>query len=350
MNELKHDSITKRKAMTMPAPDMNDLFGDDCDAATATLELSGTVEDLFGDDVSEAAADDESPQPIEFKSIPASYLFFDIETIPDYSRESLYDLPAAPQLAVYSAENDGPTPSELIRGGIEDVKAAVAKAQSGGKLLPRVILEGCVKMEQAAEKKTRKGVVDLFAGMIAAIDGEAARIEAGNVDRRKKMATSPEMLQIVSMAWCLGDGKIESITYEPSQTNLMLSEGVILRRFWQLAANAKAICGFNSNGFDLPAIFFRSMMLGIQPSRKIDLTPWKGETRDLMALRWPKGGAMKLKLWSSLMGIEVPAGDTDGSQVEELWRKDRKKLQEYNQSDVHLTREIFKRGRGLFWV
>ncbi len=293
---------------------------------------------------------DDSPAG-EAKSVPSNYLFFDVETIPDYSRESLFDLPPVPQPAVYAGENEGPAPSELVSGTEDDFKAAITKAQSGGKLLPRKILEAAIQFEMKRDKpKPRKGVLSALEGMIAAIDGEQSSIAAAVESRKKKMSVTPEMCQIVSIAWCFGDGPVESMQYSPDEKNLFLAEGVLLRKFWQLAKSARVVCGFNSNGFDLPVVFFRSAMLNITPLRKIDLTPWKGDTCDLMALRWPKAGAMQLKLWASLFGVKVPAGDTDGSQVEEMWRTDRKKLAEYNASDVEVTREIYRRGRGLFWI
>jgi hypothetical protein len=68
-----------------------------------------------------------------------------------------------------------------------------------------------------------------------------------------------------------------------------------------------------------------------------------------MAGRWPKGGQKGLKSIAKILGFPIPAGDVDGSQVEELFNTDPAKLADYNRSDVSITREIYLMYRGLFW-
>lgn len=333
----------------MPAADMSDLFGTlfDDGPAVSTMEQDKSTDEEMADFLGDTPGVIEHPEP---KSVPPGYLFFDLECVPDYGRESLFDLPPVPQPVVYAGENDGPAPSELIKETVDEVKAAIAKAQANGKKLPRVILDAAVSVEQK-RPKPRKGVIELFSDMISAIDNESATIEAAKADRRKKMSVSPEMCRIVSLATARGSDPVEADCVDPTDKKWHMKEAELLKKFWGLAGQAKVIGGFNSNGYDLPVIFMRSMLLGVAPSRKIDLTPWKGETCDLMALRWPRGPAIGLKAWATMMGVPIEAGDVDGSMVEEMWRSGKlDKLKEYNRSDVSLVREIYRRGRGMWWV
>jgi dipeptidyl aminopeptidase/acylaminoacyl peptidase len=117
-----------------------------------------------------------------------------------------------------------------------------------------------------------------------------------------------------------------------------------------VAANkgAKSVCGYNVLHFDLPTIFVRSILLDVAPSRQFDLKPWGTDAIDLMKKRFPTSGAMKMKTIAACMGISIPAGDIDGSQVEELWKNDPKKLGEYVRSDVDLVKALHQRYSGFF--
>ena len=57
---------------------------------------------------------------------------------------------------------------------------------------------------------------------------------------------------------------------------------------------------------------------------------------------------MKLKDVARLYGIHVPAGDIDGSQVEELLNTEPEKVAEYCKSDVSITRELWSLFCGYF--
>jgi len=57
---------------------------------------------------------------------------------------------------------------------------------------------------------------------------------------------------------------------------------------------------------------------------------------------------MKLKQLCKLYGIEVPAGDVDGSQVLDLMRSEPGKVGEYVRSDVDVTRSLHNKFKGFF--
>lgn len=328
-------------------------------ATAELLDLDGLLDDTISPSKNEK---EESKKPVGAEnnealmrrrsSCPANVLFFDLETIPDYGREQLFGLPPVPQPAMYAAESECPMPTELIRGTEDDVKAAISKAQSNGKMLPKSILEAALSAESKSEKpKPRKGVMSILADMIKAIDGEASAIEQAANNRRKEMSVTPEFCRIVSFGWAMGDDIPQSSTFRNGNgtEDHDTYEKSVLKKFWEQAKRAKLIVGFNHVGFDLPVIYVRSALLGIEPTRTIDLKPWGGEVCDIMSGRWPRGGQKKLKDLARIVGFPVPAGDVDGSQVEELLKTDPMKLADYNRSDVSITREIFLMYRGLFW-
>lgn len=274
-----------------------------------------------------------------------SPVYIDIETIPDESRADLFGLDPLPTPAEYLSENDSAAPSELLRGTIDDVKAAVTKANGGGKILPRKILQACVDAERKAQKP-RKGVVDLFGEMIATIDNEAATIAAATEAQRKTMSVTPEMCRVVALGFAVGNDPAEAMVVGVDGK----TEADLLAKFWSLAANFSGpIVGYNVLGFDLPTLFVRSILLGVDPLRKLDLRPWGNDVCDLMQARFPKSGAKKLKDLARLMGIEVPAGDVDGSHVYQLFTAGKlKEIGEYVRSDIIISRELHKRYRGTF--
>jgi hypothetical protein len=276
-------------------------------------------------------------------------LYIDLETIPDESRLHLFDLPPIPTPAVYAEENEGPAPSELIKETIEDVKAVIAKAQANGKKLPRVILEAAIAVEQK-RPKVRKGVVDLFSDMIAAIDGEAAHIQQAVDEQRKTCSVTPEFCRIVALGWAVGDDPACSMVVgQPSlDGKSQNTEKTILEKAWSLISLHGPIVGFNVIGFDLHVIFNRSMILDVDSTKVIDRKSWGPDVVDLMEARFGYRGAMGLKKLAKLLGIPVPAEGVDGSQVAELFVTNPEKLAEYVRSDICVTRALHRKYSGHY--
>jgi hypothetical protein len=190
--------------------------------------------------------------------------------------------------------------------------------------------------------------LDRVLATVKAMGPIALLIDEGD---RKTMSVTPEMCRICSFGWAMGDEvPMASVFGEKGGTkDHDTYERAVLKKFWELAKRAKLIVGYNHLGFDLPVIYVRSAMLGVMPTRMIDFKPWGGEVCDLMQARWPRGGQKKLKDFARLMGLPIPAGDVDGSQVEVLLKTDPFKVGEYNRSDVSITRELHLAFRGLFW-
>jgi len=200
-------------------------------------------------------------------------------------------------------------------------------------------------------KKPREGIFDAIR---RAMD-HGNRYEAERDDQRKRLATCPELCKIVALSvgldanvysFVVGDGE----DGEPGQ--IAITEEDLLRIFWNSALNAKQICGYNIINFDLPVVFARSILLGIPSTRRFSTKPWEDEVLDLYLRRFPRGNSKqpgKLKQMAQLYGIDVPAGDFEGSQVEEIWNAgDYEMIREYVTSDVVITAALHKCMRGYF--
>lgn len=272
---------------------------------------------------------------------PANTLFFDLETIPDYSRESLFGLGDLPQLPPETSIDLLMPAEQFITQDLAACKQTIA-----GKNLP-VAWSEQVRAAELASKKPRKGMLDLLDECADLKNQVAKAVE----ERRKTMSVTPEFCRIVSFGWTMSDDPSQCSTFgeKGGTKDHDTYEKSVLKKFWEQAKQAKVIVGYNHVGFDLPVIYVRSAMLGVTPTRHIDLKPWGGECVDLMAARWPRGGSKKLKDLARILGFDIPAGDVDGSQVEELLKTNPAKLAEYNRSDVSITREVYLMYRGLFW-
>lgn len=276
-------------------------------------------------------------------------LYFDLETIPDYSRLESFGLDPVPTVPDESDVSALPKPESLIVGTESDIKAALSKIVAPSEWIDKVA---------AAERagKGRKGVLGLVE--------EARNVREGVIqahkERRKLLSVTPEYCSIAAMGWAVGGGEVlsvvrgeESLITGPAGGGA--SEGQMLELFWKLAKQHAPLVAFNGLHFDLNVILVRSAILGVAPSRIIDSKPWGRDFVDPYVLRFgPKGnsgkGPGRLKDLAKVYGIDVPAEGVDGSQVEELMKTDPAKVGEYVRSDVHLLRELHRRLAGFFWA
>lgn len=267
-------------------------------------------------------------------------LYFDLETIPDYSRSHLFDLDPIAELPPVVPFDDLLDPPQLLSQGLDEIR----KYLSGRNADPDWLNE--VVDEEELSKKPRKGLFDA----VAEVRQMANSVAAAKAEQRKKMSVTPEFCRIVAFGWAVGGGEVNSVVIDGEDYDEC--ERRILRGFWSLAHNNGPLVGYNITGFDLNVIRARSILLGIQPTRNFaDIKPWdQSAVIDLMLCRFPKGGAMKLKQLARLYGIDPPAGDCEGSQVEGLARTDPEKLGEYVRSDVWVSRELHRKWMGYFTV
>lgn len=276
-------------------------------------------------------------------------LFIDIETVPDESRAHLFGLDPLPPPPPAATDIETPLVADLLGADLKKIEATL-----DGLTWPDVFLDS-ILAEEAKAKKPRKGVGDAVAKARAAAEAHQKLVD----DRRKLLSVDPDYLRIVALGWAVGAAPVESLVVDDDdsvEAGFGVSEFDLLTKFWEVVfeTNTRPIVGFNVSGFDLPALFMRSALLGVKapPQGKlIDCSAYKADVCDLMHMRYgqfkrqPKG----LKTLARLMNVPIPAGDVDGSMTETLWRTDPARLGEYVRSDVEITRVLYHKLRFFFF-
>lgn len=261
-------------------------------------------------------------------------LYFDLETVPDESRLELFGLEPLPVHPQYKVREECLAATEVISKTVPEMTTLIAEMQPCDEWL------GTLELVER-QNKARKGVLDL----IGDVRKGRRQIDEAEAARIKKCSVTPEYCRIVAIGWAIGGGDLDSMCIkEPSEESLML-EG-----FWNTVKTCGPLVGYNIAGFDLPVIYARSILLGVEPQRYIDRKDWGPDVIDLMLSRFGRGGgAMGLKPLCRCYGIEVPAGDVDGGAVHQLVADGKwDDIAGYVKSDVHLVRELHRKFRGTF--
>jgi len=258
-------------------------------------------------------------------------LYFDFETIPDYDRLDSFGLDPVPEPKPLTPAAKCPTPAGFLADTAAHIKSRLTE------LNPAV--DYCRRLYAVERDGKKRSTV--IAHIRAASEGGNTSDQA-KADRRKLLSTTPEFCKIAAFGWAVAGDEVYSDVLSKEMTEVDL-----LVAFWGLVQQYQPLIGFNILGFDLPVVFFRSAILGVKPTKFIDTKPWGKDVIDLYAKRFPSrsfgsGRPAKLKELAPLAGIDVPAGDVDGSQVEELMESDegRTKVGEYVRSDVEITRQL----------
>lgn len=173
---------------------------------------------------------------------------------------------------------------------------------------------------------------------------DPVKIAADIADKRAawwdKLALSALTGEVLAIGWAGDDDDVTIIT----QTSTVTEEDVI-RSFWNATVSAEKLVGFNSNAFDLPFLWRRSMKLGIripdgifEPNRRLFAT-----NIDLME-RWcwfDNQARVSLDNLAKFFGFKPKLGN--GKYFAELMRTDIEEAVAYLVHDVKLTRAIGRR-------
>lgn len=281
------------------------------------------------------------------QSSPGTLLYFDLETIPDYSRLESFDLPPLPEVPSESDVSQLPDPSTVVVGTADEIKATLRKF-----VCPQSWLDQLSSAERGKKDRSTVHAVIQAAGNVRqeAIDAKAQRC--------KLLSVTPEYLSIAAFGWCVGDGEIESfvvgLNAEDQGVQGLVDERLILSTFWELAAKCGQLVAFNGAHFDMNAILVRSIILNVAPSRLVDMSPYKADFLDPYVRRFGSRGNTgkgpgKLKELALCYGLEIDAEGVDGSQVDELMRTNPELVGKYVRSDVRLLRDFHKKLQGFFW-
>lgn len=258
-------------------------------------------------------------------------LFIDIETAPDKDRLHLFDLPQAPEAL--------PATAELLLDSVTVIESWLGRYAAW---VPADYLDLLVINESAGKKRT---------GVFSAID--KARDAA--VRLQTELSVTPEYCRVVALGSAIGlqEEPVAEVIGLPRslEPDGIVDEQYILKEFWRLAeGRGMVLVGYNLLDFDLRVLMVRSALLGVAPTRVLDLKPWGKDCIDLMKARFPMGKAMKLKQLARLYGLPVPVGDVDGSMIAELIEKDPAKVAEYVCSDIVVTRALYRFYGGYFYA
>ncbi len=120
-------------------------------------------------------------------------------------------------------------------------------------------------------------------------------------------------------------------------------EATIIRSFWEVVYRGDVFIGHNAFGFDLPFIRQRSWILGIRPSRRIDLRRfYTNDIVDTMEV-WSNWGSSKFIGLDKLGTLLTVGGKTGhGADVANWWAADDlQRIAEYCREDVRLTYRVF---------
>ena len=112
------------------------------------------------------------------------------------------------------------------------------------------------------------------------------------------------------------------------------------------------LCGHNIKAFDVPCLGKRMLYQSINPSPNIqiwDKKPWEIpyiDTSEVFSFgSWVQQKYLSLDLVSCMFGVESPKGSMDGSQVSNVFWKEKNhdKIKEYCENDVLTVMEIMKK-------
>ena len=136
-------------------------------------------------------------------------------------------------------------------------------------------------------------------------------------------------------------------------------EKLILTQFTELihkfcTTKEHTLCGHNIKEFDIPYICRRMLINGLKLPTILNISgkkPWEISFIDTLEL-WKFGDYKNytaLKLLTAVFGIPTPKDDIDGSQVAEVYYKEKNvnRIALYCQKDVVATAQVFLRLNGL---
>lgn len=146
-------------------------------------------------------------------------------------------------------------------------------------------------------------------------------------------------------------GRVFCVGYikEPPKTNkasiIKGKEKDILEEFWEIARDVDLFIGHNIIDFDLPFIYKRSIIHGVEPTRKLNFARYRSEPMYDTLREWEKWSLRSqtsLDTLAKILGLPTSKDDINGSQVYETYLKgETARIYKYCKKDVELTRKIY---------
>lgn len=173
---------------------------------------------------------------------------------------------------------------------------------------------------------------------------DPTKIAVDIADKRQawydKLALSALTGQVLAIGWAGDDGDVTIITQTSTVT-----EADVIETFWNVTRGAQRLVGFNSNTFDLPFLWRRSLKLGLkipdgifEPNRRLS-----SNNLDLME-RWTwfdNQARVSLDNLAKFCGLPPKLGS--GKHFADLMHTSIEEAVAYLKHDVELTRSLARR-------
>ena len=272
-------------------------------------------------------------------------MFFDIETLPDFSRKNLFGIPEIPDILPLDR---CPNPNEFVMGETGSKPIPLVEHDLDGLMQGREIpnsmwFDLCIQAENGLGK-ARAGIVKLLESYRKKVNDRISACE----DATRSCALDKDKCRVLCTGVAIGDSPAKVNYADLTGINADEEEKRVLTEWWEAAAQSTQFCGYNIHGFDLPIIFTRSAYLGVQPTRRINMSKYSGDVLDMLVLMGDKG---KLKHVLEYNRIGEEYDGMDGGKVLDMWRAGlHEEIAEYQRKDVDNERELFKHFSGYFWM
>lgn len=147
-------------------------------------------------------------------------------------------------------------------------------------------------------------------------------------------------------------GRILCIAYckEPPENNpveiLKGDEKLILKSFWEIAADVSLFIGHNIMEFDLKFIYKRSVIHNIRPSQNLNFARYRNNPIYDTMREWERWGQdfIALDTLAKILGLESSKKELDGSKVYEYFLQGKlEEIYQYCKADVEVVKKVYKK-------
>jgi len=147
--------------------------------------------------------------------------------------------------------------------------------------------------------------------------------------------------RILCISYAINDGMVSCICDE--------DEKKVLENFWEAAKDVDLFVGFNIIDFDMKYIVQRSIIQGVKPKIKVDLSFARYKHSPMYDVmhewnKWSFGRGVSLDTLARALGLPTSKTNMDGSEVYTYFKKGKiKEICAYCNADVEVTRKIYKK-------
>ena len=144
---------------------------------------------------------------------------------------------------------------------------------------------------------------------------------------------------ILGAAWAFDDEPPESTTVNPKS---VFNDEKVVKKLHSALSEAEVLIGHNSDNFDIKKFNTRAIKYGLAPiSQKVTIDTLK------MARKYFKFTSNKLSYIADFLEVDAKEASPDWELIKQGDADELKYMQEYNEQDVIVTREVYKKLRSF---